>query len=316
MTPRPHLRDLDVVGDSARAFFAEKDVLRRLVTPSVGDEPLWTSDDHDEELSIRVSEEEFVMAFAEAYVSSNLHWDMETTLFRLTGFGHAHGGTPELHVSSAFHDFIEYHPPRHEEAVRRWVSQTRVERPFPTWTWVVVEIEERWLEWDDVQHGRRTDGGRLEFTGLATAAPSLDDLGLFNFVPTHLMQESGKRWPPREGWETPRHRTLPVEFIARLIPRDPQQYDDMDVYLDTRRRGMADMKKHRAEWKARKKLEKIKHAVSVEPAMALIAETFGETHPEFLAGISLAADKMALEALVAKYLEKASRPTDPGRTFF
>ncbi|WP_327210085.1 hypothetical protein [Rhizobium leguminosarum] len=314
--PRPHLRDLDLVLESAKVFFAENDVLRRLVTARDPKETLWTSEEYEDVLKIGVSDEQFIEAFAKAYVSEKWYLGMEQKLQSATGFGHAYGGDPELHLSSAFHEFMEFHPPRHEQAVRDWVRKTRTERPFATWSWVRVEIEDRWLEWDDVSQGTPVEGGLIEFVGLATAEPRHDELGLFKFVPRHLMDEKGKRWPPTQSYEIPRRRVLPVEFIAEVLPRSDQDHADMNAYLAVKKEAFEGDMRFRAECKARKKAAKIGYAADVEVYKTLIRESFGNCGPHTLLGVAKAAGQLAQEELTEKYLAKTPDFVDERGEFF
>jgi hypothetical protein len=314
--PRPHLRDLDGVLESARAYFAENNVLRRLVTADDPKEMLWTSDEYEDVLTITVSDDEFIEAFAKAYVSDRLHWGMETKLHGMTGFGHAYGGTPELHLSSAFYEFMEFHPPQHKRAVRDWVKETRTERPFAIWSWARVVIEERWLEWDDISQGQPVDDGLIEFVGLATAELRHDEMGQFKFMPRHLMNEQGKRWPPTQAYEIPRHRILPVEFIAEVLPRSEQDHVDMDAYLAVKKKAFEDNRRFRAQCKASKKAEKMSYAADVDIFKKLIVETLGNYDPHTLVGVAKAAGQLAQEVLTEKYLAKMPDFVDDRSDFF
>jgi hypothetical protein len=314
--PRPHPRDFGAVLQSAKAYLAENDVLRRLVTATDPQQKLWTSEDYEDVLTIPVPEDVFIEAFAKAYVAENWHGGMEHKLQSLTGLRHPHGGTPELHLSSAFHEFMEFHPPRYEQMVRDWARETRTERPFATWSWIRVEIEERWLEWDDISQGSLVEGGLLEFVGLATSDPRHDEKGLFNFIPRHLMDEKGKLWPPAQTYEIPRHRVLPVEFIAEVLPRSEQDHADMDAYLAVRKKAFEDNRRFRAECKARKKAEKIEHAADVEVYRALVRESLGNCGPHTLLGVAKAAGQLAQEELTEKYLARMPDFVDERGDFF
>lgn len=314
--PRPHIRDLDVAVPSVREYFEQNDVMRRLVTPRREDAPLWTSEDHDETVSIQVPEDKFIEAFATAYCKGHMHWSMEALLLELTGFGHVFGGDPELHVSSAFHEFMEFHPSRYDRAVRDWVKETRTERPFATWTWARFEIARRWLEWDDVLPGCETEFGLVTLIGLAQADPALDELALVKFMPLHLMHEAGKNWPPTSTQDIPRHRVLPVENIVEILPRSEKDFADMDAYLSVKKWAFEDDKRWRAEEKARKKFEKLKHAANLEQSAEFLQNVIGDLCPETLAVVSRGAERAALEALRTRYLAKLPDFVDARGHFF
>lgn len=318
---RPHPRDLDIVISSAKAWFEQDDLFRRFVTPRNPEDFLWADEDRERPLKIEVPEAEFVEAFAKSYVAGNMHWEMEDKLRDLTGFTHAYVDDPEdpeMHVGSAFHGFMEFHRARYDEIVRGWVKDARLERPFPVWAKVRVWIEERWLEHDDVSAGRPVDDALIEFEGIASASPTLDELGLFKFIPEHLMREQGRQWPPTAVHEIPRYRLFPVEAIASILPREEQDHADMDAYIALKKLAVDQDRQHLASFKARKRLEQFRRASEADIGhyKALLKENLHLECPRSLAGLSKAAEQLALEALVARTLRKHLRFTgDPDHYF-